>query len=107
MTDLTNTKVGDKLIISHGFNSAEIITVTRTTKTQVILWDATLHPEWQSRWGGEVGLRHAHPTTPEEIAEIREESRRHNCMTTILRTTRSELDKLPTERLEKIMELLA
>lgn len=107
MTDLTNTKVGDKLIISHGFNSAEIITVTRTTKTQVICGMRRFTRSGNLVGAGKWDCAHAHPTTPEEIAEIREESRRHNCMTTILRTTRSELDKLPTERLEKIMELLA
>ncbi len=106
MTDLKDTKEGDKLIISHGLHPSEIITVNRTTKTQVICGTRIFNRHGDLRGAGRWGCIHAHPATEAEIAEVRAENRRHNCMSVILHTTRSELDKLPTERLMQIAELM-
>ena len=103
--DLKDTKVGDKLIVNHGWG-CDVVIVTRTTKTQVICGNSRFNRRGftvgASRWTS----TYAHPATDKEVDEVKDENRRRRLVNEISSAcSRSSLDKLTTDQLETIHKL--
>jgi hypothetical protein len=104
---LTNTKVGDKLIVGHGHYPAEIAEVTRTTKTQVHAGRLIFNRRGNVRGASVWSTVSARSATPDDIAEVREESLRRTLISTIQSGTNVNLLRaLPTKVLQKIADSL-
>jgi hypothetical protein len=104
--DLTNTKVGDKLVVARDLGQS-IATVTRTTKTLVMCDNLCFNRCGRLRGSSRWDATHAHPATAEEISKLEEAQHRCNCVRQILSRfgNQKSLETLSTARLEDLSRL--
>ena len=104
MENLENIKVGDRVIerVRYGKN---VRTVKRLTKTLVVLDDDSKYRKDDGRLlgGHDFFIPSIKIATPEELAKIEEEKKRGYL---IARIRDYSFDKLSTEKLEKIYEMI-
>jgi hypothetical protein len=102
---LTNTKVGDVLFIGRQ-GIADLVTVDRVTKTLVYCGARKFNRRGnlvpRTRWD----YTHARPATDEDRAEIEEETRRRQCIHTILAKC-DNINRLREMSTEKLIRLAA
>jgi hypothetical protein len=104
---LTNTKAGDLLLVERQHD--EYLTkVDRTTATFVfcgaVKFNRQGHPVPRQRWD----YTHARIATKEDIAKVKEETRRRQCISVILAKCQNvnELRKMSTEKLVRLSVIL-
>ena len=106
MKNLDNTQVGDKLVVLYTWGKVVLI-VTRTTKTQVHCDSHRFRRDGRELGADRWSRTWARTATAEELAEIRAENRRKQLISEISAACdRISLDKLTTDQLETIHELI-
>ena len=106
---LRDAKAGDTLLLSNGLYSPTLLEVERTTKTRVFtttggVYDRRGHSFPHQRWD----TNHVRIATPEDIAEVHEETRRHQCIKAILAKCENVniLRKMATAKLVRLVAVL-
>nr|DAF60426.1 MAG TPA: hypothetical protein [Siphoviridae sp. ctmHK36] len=103
MENLEDIKVGDKVILANA-RIKRVVTVTKVTKTQIVIGNKRFKKESGFEYGGRpLETKRIYRATPEVLEEIEAETKRNDLINKI---ARYPWGSLTNEELEKVCKII-